>query len=180
MSWGAKITGVAEVAPELQAAVREGTQAGLEDLGAKGQEMVQENISTPYEGKPAAVCFGNLAGSVFSVFQPLADAAREIIGVGPSLGADKYAAPVETGARPHMPPPSALLPWVQRKFGFDDEKEALSMAFAVAKSIAKKGTSGHFMFQRALTGLEQIAPGALEKEIALAFSRHGFVEVQAS
>jgi hypothetical protein len=179
MTWGAKITGVAEAAPELQAAVREGTQAGLEALGVKGQEMVQENISTPYDGKPAAVCFGNLAGSVFSAFQPLNDMAREVIGVGAALGADKYAPPVETGARPHFPPPSALLPWVQKKFGFDDEKDALSMAFAVAKSIAKKGTSGHFMFQRALTELELLAPGALEKEIALSLGRHGFTEVRA-
>lgn len=179
MSWGAKIAGAADAAPELQAAVREGTQAGLEALGVKGQEMVQQNIATPYDGKPAAVAFGNLVGSVFSAFQPLPDAAREIVGVGPSMGADKYAAPVETGARPHFPPPSALLPWVQKKFGFEDEKDALSRAFAVAKSIAKKGTSGHFMFQRALVDLEPLAPPALEKEIAIALARHGFTGATA-
>jgi hypothetical protein len=102
-----------------------------------------------------------------------------IVGAGGSLKASEYAAPVETGTRPHFPPPSALLPWVQKKFGFEDEKEALSMAFAVAKSIAKKGTSGHFMFQRALTELEPLAVPALEKEIALALARHGFTGVAA-
>jgi hypothetical protein len=179
MAWGAKITGTSEVAPEMQAAVKEGTQAGLEALGKKGEEIVQENIATPFDGRPAAVCFGNLAGSVFSAFQPLNNVAREIVGIGPTLGADKYAAPVETGARPHFPPPSALLPWVQKKFGFDDEKEALSMAFAVAKSIAKKGTQGHYMFKRGLAELEPLAPGALEKNIAIALARHGFTGATA-
>jgi hypothetical protein len=179
MAWGAKITGTEGAAPELQAAVREGTQAGLEALGVKGAEMVQQNIITPFDGKPAAVCFGNLAGSIISIFQPAPDMLREIIGVGPTLQADKYAAPVETGARPHMPPPSALLPWVQKKFGFENEKEALSMAFAVAKSIAKKGTQGHQMFSRALVELEPLAAPALEKEIALSLARHGFTGVAA-
>ena len=179
MNSGAHITGVADVAPEMQAAVKEGTQAGLEELGQKGAEIVQQNISTPFDRKPAAVCFGNLAGSIFSAFQPLNDVAREIVGVGPALHADQYAAPVETGARPHMPPPSALLPWVQKKFGFDDEKEALSMAFAVAKSIAKKGTQGHFMFQRGLAELEPFMAPALEKNIAMALVRHGFTGATA-
>jgi hypothetical protein len=179
MSWSAQVRGTEQLAPEMQLAVREGTQAGLEALGIKGAEMVQQNISTPYDGKPPAVCFGNLVGSVTSLFQPLPDGAREIIGVGTSLQADRYAAPVETGARPHMPPPSALLPWVQKKFGFENEKDALSMAFAVAKSIAKKGTQGHQMFSRALVELEPLAAPALEKEIAIAFARHGFTGVAA-
>lgn len=176
MTWSAQIRGVENLEPEMQAAAREGTQAGLEALGIKGQEMVVENITTPYGGLPPAVAFGNLAGSITSLFQPLPDAARVIIGVNPTLGADKYAAPVETGARPHMPPASALLPWIQKKFGIDDEKQALSMAFAVAKSIAKKGMQGHQMFSRALEQLEPMAPGVLEKEMAIAFARHGFVE----
>ncbi len=179
MAWSAQIRGADTVAPEMQIAVREGTQAGLEALGIKGAEMVQQNIITPFDGKPPAVCFGNLAGSIVSTLQAGPDMLREIIGVGPSLQADRYAAPVETGARPHMPPPSALLPWVQKKFGFEDEKEALSMAFAVAKSIAKKGTQGHQMFSRALIDLEPLAAPALEKEIALSFARHGFRDMGA-
>jgi hypothetical protein len=175
MAWGAKIQGVENQAPEIQAAVREGVQLGMEEIGIKGAEMVQQNIATPYEGKPAAVCFGNLEASIVSKFQWLGDAAHEIIGVNPQLGADRYAAPVETGARPHMPPPSSLLLWVQKKFGIDDEKEALSVAFAVAKNQAKRGTQGHQMFSRALEELKPIVPGALEKNIAIALARHGFV-----
>jgi hypothetical protein len=175
MAWGAQLRGFDNLSPEMMAAAREGTQAGLEDLGIKGTDMVQQNIETPFDGKPAAVCFGNLDGSITSDFQWMGDAAHEIIGVSPQLGADKYAAPVETGAVPHMPPPSALLPWVQKKFDVDNEKEALSTAFAVAMSIKKRGTQGHEMFSRGLEQLEPLAPPALEHEIALAFARHGFV-----
>jgi hypothetical protein len=179
MAFKAQIRGVEGLEPAMLAAMREGTRAGLETLGLKGAEMVQENIATPYEGKPPAVCFGNLAGSIVSLFEELPDAAREIVGVSPSFGADRYAAPVETGARPHMPPPDALLLWVQKKFDIEDEKDALSAAFAVAKNIAKRGTQGHFMFERALVDIEPLAPPTLEHEIALAFARHGFTEARA-
>lgn len=179
MAWGAKITGVENQAPGIQAAVREGEQMGLEELGVKGAEMIQENIATPYDGKPAAVAFGNLLGSIVSHFEWLPDAAHEIIGVNPQLGADKYAAPVETGAGPHMPPPDALLLWVQKKFNVDDEKQAASIAFAVAKTIAKRGTQGHQMFSRGLEQIEPLTVPALEHNIAIALARHGFVGVSA-
>jgi hypothetical protein len=177
MSWGAKLEGYEQLAPEMQAAAHEGVQSGLELLGLKGEEMVVGNIRTPYDGRPAAVCFGILAGAITSHFEPLGETAREIIGVKPTVKADEYAAPVETGAAAHMPPVSALVPWVQKKFDVEDEKHALSIAWAVAKKIAKRGTRGHQMFNRALTALEPMAPEALEKEIALAFARHGFVGV---
>lgn len=179
MAWGAKIQGVENQAPEVQAAIREGTQAGMEELGIKGAEFVQQNIASPYQGQPPAVAFGNLLSSVTSRFEWLPDAAHEIIGVGPQLGADRYAAPVETGARPHMPPPSALLLWVQKKFDIDDEKQAASVAFAVAKKIAQRGMAGHQMFSRALEQLQPLAVPALEKNIAIALARHGFSEVGA-
>lgn len=176
MSWGAQIRGLENLSPEMLIAAREGIQAGLEELGAKGMEGVQQKITTPFDGKPAAVCFGNLAGSITSHFEWQADVAHEIVGVGQQLGADKYAAPVETGAVAHMPPPEALLPWVQRKFGIDDEKDALSTAFAVAMAVKKRGTQGHQMFSRELVDLEPLAPTVLERQIALAFARHGFTE----
>lgn len=174
MSWSAKITGTEDLAPEMQAAVAEGTQVGLENLGVKGAEIVQENIRTPYGSQPPAVAFGNLAGSIVSSFVREATMFREVIGVSPSLGADAYAPPVETGTAPHMPPPSALVPWVMKKFGADDEKQALSIAFAVAKTIKKRGTQGHFMFDRALESLEPLAAPALEASIAQALIAHGF------
>lgn len=177
MNWSAQIGGVEDLAPEMEAAFQEGVQSGLEKLGTKGAEMVQENIRTPYNGRPAAVCFGNLVGSVVSTYVRDPGAMGVVIGVSPSLGANTYAAPVETGARAHMPPVSALLPWVQKKFGVDDEKSALSLAWAVAMSIRRKGTQGHQMFSRALDQLEPLAVPALEHEIAVAFAAHGFGEV---
>lgn len=172
--WGARIQGTEGLEGELLAAVAEGTQNGLEMLGVKGAEMVQENITTPYNGKPAAVCFGVLAGSVVSTFVREAGMFHETIGVSPVLGADRYAAPVETGARPHMPPASELLPWVQKKFGITDEKQALSVAFAVAINIRKKGTQGHQMFSRALTEIEPLCAPALDASIARSLVAHGF------
>lgn len=176
MAWGAKITGFTEMPSLFREAVQEGVQLGLEDLGVKGADMVQRNITTPFDGKPPAVAFGNLAASIVSSFQPLPDMAREIIGVSPALHADQYAAPVETGARPHMPPVDALIPWVMKKFDIDNEKQAASTAFAVARKIAERGTAGHLMFDRALGELEPMAVPALEHEIALSLARHGFVE----
>jgi hypothetical protein len=174
MAWGAKITGVENLAPEMTAAYELGVRAGLEAIGIKGAEMVQEFIATPYGALPPAVAFGNLAASIVSSFVREATMCREIIGVSPAVGADVYAAPVETGARPHMPPASALVPWVQKKFGIDDEKKALSLAFAIATSMKKKGTQGHEMFSRTLTALEPLAPEILEHYIAAAFAEHGF------
>lgn len=155
-------------------AAQEGTQAGLEALGVEGARMVQEYITTPYGALPPAVAFGNLAASVVSSFVREASMCSEIIGVSPNVGADVYAAPVETGTVPHFPPPSALLPWVQKKFGFEDEKQALSMAFAIAKTIAKRGTQGHQMFSRALESIEPLCAPVMEHNLALAFAAHGF------
>ena len=161
----------------MLAAVEQGTQAGLEVLGIKGAEMVQENIRTPYGALPPAVAFGNLAGSVVSKFVREATMCREVIGVSPNVGADVYAAPVETGTRPHMPPASALLAWVQKKFGVEDEKQALGIAFAIAKKMSKRGTQGHQMFSRALEGLEPMVTPVMERELAIAFAAHGFAGV---
>ena len=174
MAWGAQIRGTEGLDGEMLAAVQEGTQSGLEVLGVKGVEIVEENITTPYGSLPPAVAFGNLAASIVSSFVREATMCREIIGVSPNVGANVYAAPVETGTRPHMPPASALLPWVQKKFGFENEKQAMSMAFAIAMSIRKKGTQGHQMFSRGLETLEPMCPAVMERELALAFAAHGF------
>lgn len=174
MAWTAQISGEENLAPEMRAAYEAGVHAGLDVLGIKGAEMVQENIATPYNGLPPAVCFGNLAASVVATQWQDAGMVSEFIGVSPNVGADIYAAPVETGTRPHMPPVSALLPWVQKKFGIEDEKQALGIAFAISKKMAQRGTQGHYMFMRALEMLEPLCAPALERSIAEAFIAHGF------
>ena len=174
MQWSAHIQGTEGLEGEMLAAVLEGTQAGLEALGVKGAEMVQENIATPYNGQPPAVAFGNLEASVVSAFQREATMCTEIIGVSPAAGADVYAAPVETGSRPHMPPVSALVPWVQKKFRVESEKQALSIAFAIARRMRTTGTGGHFMFIRALERLQPMSVPILEHELGAALAAHGF------
>jgi len=56
--------------------------------------------------------------------------------------------PVELGARPHFPPAQALLGWVQRKLGISDPREARSVAWLVARAIARRGTKAVEMFHR--------------------------------
>lgn len=174
MSWSAKIEGYEQIVPELRVAVRLGLKDGLGLLMVEGVRMVQENIATPYEGKPAAVAFGNLIRGVQGQVVDTDPLMTLVIGEGSSLGADKYAAPVETGAKAHMPPSSALILWVKKKFGAETLQEAKSMAYVVARSIAKKGTHAHRMFERGLVSLEKIAVPTLEKSIATRLAAAGF------
>jgi len=50
-----------------------------------------------------------------------------------------YAAFVEFGTDPHMPPVGPLIDWSRRKLGLN-EQEAKKTAWAIAKKIAKEGT----------------------------------------
>lgn len=70
----------------------------------------------------------------------LRGAARgEVVGeVGSPLN---YALPVELGTKPHFPPVAALRDWVEKKLGVDPARSA-SVAFLVARKIAKRGTKG--------------------------------------
>jgi hypothetical protein len=87
--------------------------------------------------------------------------------------ADQYAGYVESGTGPHFPPPSALLLWVKKKFSPATEKQALSIAFAVARKISKRGTSSFGMFNRAFARLEGELQGIFLAEIAKAIEAAG-------
>ena len=65
-----------------------------------------------------------------------------------------HALPVETGAKPHWPPAAALEGWVKRKLGISDPREAKSVAFLVARAIARRGTKAVEMFARGFTAAE--------------------------
>lgn len=47
---------------------------------------------------------------------------------------------VEVGTKPHMPPVAALVPWVKAVLGISEPKEARSVAFLIARKIAREGT----------------------------------------
>jgi hypothetical protein len=159
-----QVHGLAEAAGELRVAILAGVAVGLEKVGLEAVPLVQEH--TPVGAT------GNLFGGVFPEFHQDGPVMHEVIGVHPP--ADVYAGPVETGTRPHFPPPSALLLWVQKKLHIEDEKKALSVAFAISRTIAKRGTQGAHMFDQALAQLQLMAPGIMERAIAEALEAAGF------
>jgi len=56
---------------------------------------------------------------------------------------------VEFGTIPHFPPIEALIPWVERILKVSGEKEARSVAYAIALKISDVGTEGAHMAQEA-------------------------------
>lgn len=77
----------------------------------------------------------------------------------------RYAQPVETGSKPHWPPIAPLRLWAKRKLG--DER----LAFAVARAIARRGTRGAHMFEKAFTfqrgRVESLFERAIDKFLKL-------------
>lgn len=77
--------------------------------------------------------------------------------VGTSLA---HAIPVELGTRPHMPPVEPIRLWAQKKLGLTG-KEAVRAAWAIAKTISKRGTLGVGMFARTFAARRRDLAGAL-------------------
>lgn len=60
-----------------------------------------------------------------------------------------YAAFVEFGTDPHMPPVAPISKWARKKLGLS-EKEARSAAWAIAKKISSEGTEPQPFFRDAI------------------------------
>lgn len=60
---------------------------------------------------------------------------------------------VELGTRAHMPPVDALVPWVRAVLGVD-AKRAPSVAYLIARKIARRGTKAKQPFAKALARTE--------------------------
>ena len=87
---------------------------------------------------------GGLAGSIAAREPEVLG--EEVIGsVGTAL---RYAIPVELGRRPgqRQPPLAPLADWAVAKLGVSHD-EAMGVAFAIARKIAKRGTTGAHMFR---------------------------------
>ena len=87
---------------------------------------------------------GGLAGSI-AARDPIV-IGEEVIGtVGTAL---RYAIPVELGRRPgqRQPPLAPLADWAVAKLGVSHD-EAMGVAFAIARKIGKRGTTGAHMFR---------------------------------
>ena len=61
---------------------------------------------------------------------------------------------LELGTKPHMPPVQALVPWVRSVLGIRDAKQVKSVAFLVARKIARKGTKAQRNFEQAQAATE--------------------------
>lgn len=66
--------------------------------------------------------------------------------IKPSAAADKYAAAVESGSRPHWPPIKALQGWADRHD---------IPVFLVARAIARKGTKPRYFWRDTWEDLQQ-------------------------
>jgi len=165
------ITGLDKATENIRQAAHLGVDQGLVVAGARGQQLVTDNITSSYLGRPPAVTFGLLANSIAFESVKTVDISRVVIFSQPPAG--DYAGYVEAGTGPHFPPPSALVPWVKKKFSVKDEKQALSIAFAVARKIAKRGVSGFGMFARAFAVLDKELAGIFERSIGAALQALG-------
>jgi hypothetical protein len=149
-------------------AIQDAAMAAIDWALAELERTVKENIASPFAGRSSAVAFGVLLDAVYS--EPLpSPALGGIVDVHPP--ADVYAASVEYGAAPHMPPVEALFGWVQRKLRIEDQQEMKSVAWAVAKTIEKRGTAGFHMFERALAANQDRIVQKLNSEIEQAVEK---------
>lgn len=85
------------------------------------------------------------AGSIIS------DVASTPVGVLGVVGSSQASALfLELGTKAHMPPVEALVPWVKAVLGITEPKEAKSVAFLVARKIARDGTEAKRPLERAV------------------------------
>ena len=136
--------------------------AALRDAWSRAPELTAEALAALLEAEllyqretvertPVGVGGGGgLRGSI-QAHMPERDGNTLIGIVGTAL---PYAPAVETGTKAHMPPVQPLRLWVEHKLGLDGE-EAEQAAWAIARSIARKGTEGVHMFERAFDATEQ-------------------------
>ncbi len=100
------------------------------------------------ERTPSGASGGGAGGLKGSIYSDETLAADNVLGVVASPLS--YAEPVELGTRPHFPPIQPLIDWVRVKLGIGDDKEAKRAAYAIARTIAQRGTLGVGMFHLSL------------------------------
>jgi hypothetical protein len=168
------IRGLDTATAQVQAAVRTGVSNGLAVAGARGEFLVKQNITHPYSGRPPAVSTGILANAISFKIAREVGISRVVVFAMPP--ADVYVDPVEYGSRPHFPPVSALLMWVERKFHPGTEKAALKIAWAIAVSMSKRGMKPFLMFARAFAVLQTELQGIFTNSIASAIQAAGLAK----
>lgn len=149
---------------DIAAAVDQEITATLRELGLLGQRLV-------VQGAPRGVAAGSggLRGSIYTELRGTPGQRSQLIS-SPLI----YAPIVELGRRPgqRMPPAAPILLWTRRKLGLSGSG-AVHAAFLIARKIARRGTQGAFMFQRAYQRLRPVAQQQFEACAARITARLG-------
>lgn len=165
-----------DAAPE---AIAVGMRNGLAAAGRMGVSEVRQRImdSQPRPPRDTGLMSQSIGAEV-------AGDGRSVL-IGPSPATLARTAVMEEGRRPggRMPPVDALARWALRKglvAGFvrqgrrrrakDEGKRARSIAFAVARSIVKKGIKARRFFKRATPAIRGRAPQLVQQGIAMAMA----------
>jgi transcriptional regulator GlxA family with amidase domain len=140
---------VVALVPELEKAMVKGFRLGAQRLKGVVVEKIRETN---------AVASGQLAASVGVSLVP--DGALVTVDA-------PHAGFVEEGTRPHRPPLQPLIDWVKTKGLARDDRQARSIAFAVQRAIALRGTRPRFYFrdawEQARPEIEAMVAAELEK-----------------
>ena len=144
------------------AALRRAVERGLERATKLLERAVAANARTPL-GAATTAPLGELARSLTREITQ--EAGRQVGSVFLAPPADQYGIFVEVGTRPHWPPPAAIEGWVRRRLGVTSDRQARELAFLIGRKIARVGTPGRFLFERALEENQDRIVAILEEEI---------------
>lgn len=110
--------------------------------------LERETIERAPEGRGGS---SGLRGGIAAVPPVASGISGEVIGL--VVGSAAHTVPIEMGTKPHFVPIRPLQEWVEYKLGLEGQ-EARSVAFAISRTIAQKGTEGKFMFRDAFQANE--------------------------
>ena len=145
----------AELLDDLPKELEVAVIRGLRSAALRGVGFVTEEIdqASPYP----PVNFGVLRQST----------RRALLPKGAQVFNDAPHFPfLEFGTRPHFPPIAPLVVWATRKFGAD-AAEAESIAWAVAKKIARDGIAPRGFFAKAMVRMHAIVEAEIVHELEL-------------
>lgn len=148
---------------KLPGALHGAAMTGLRKGAARGVEIIREEIEASSPFPP------------IDTERMIDSAGWKGTATGVELFVDApHAVYMEEGTRPHFPPIQPLAEWAARKFGLETEREARSVAFAVATKIAADGIAPRRFFRRAMRRITQdVLPGAIRRELRLLERRRG-------
>jgi len=142
--------------------LRRAVERGLDRATEMLERAVAAGAQSPL-GAASRAPLGELARSVTREVHE--EGARTVGRVFLGAPADAYGLFVETGTRPHFPPPAAIEGWVRRRLGITNDRQVREVAFLIGRKIARSGTPGRHLFERALEeNLDRVVE-ILEEEV---------------